>query len=184
MRKILILSLFALSNWSWGQNETLFSVDNWSDSTAFYSVESVLADGLGEFSSMLSEENGGKIFFEVNGEYFVINNAADYFLWYTKKNPHLFSKSREKYLIAYLNNDDASMIHFLSRRFNGKILPLTVDLNSWVYGRGINNSGRWTQNNQEIYSEFYHPNNPNNSHVILRETTLQGARRPTTTKGQ
>lgn len=96
----------------------------WSDSTAFFQGKIPIITGYGHFSDSLSAAYNGKTFFVAKGIYYVINSAADYYLWFTTKYPYLFDESIEIYRNFYLEKDNYNMLNFIENTYNGVKLPL------------------------------------------------------------
>ncbi len=96
----------------------------WSDSTAFFQGRIPVITGYGQYSDSLSTAYNGKTFFEVNGVYYVINSAADYYLWFTNKYPYLFNESIETYRYFYREKDNYNMLRFIESTYTGAKRPL------------------------------------------------------------
>ncbi len=97
---------------------------DWSDSVAFFNGEEPLMKGFGTLSDTLSSLHSGKIFFECNEKYYVINSLKDYYYWFTQKHPFLFKDSVKHYAYFYVTGDDFGMARFVKENFTGRRLPV------------------------------------------------------------
>ncbi|MEM7296862.1 MAG: hypothetical protein AAF391_01185 [Bacteroidota bacterium] len=124
MKRIVFLICFFGVFSSVGQKGKKINWTEWTDSTAFYQGKAPLVAGYGQFSDSLSRTYDGKTFFEANGIYYVINSAADYYLWFTSKYPYLFDESIETYRFFYLEGDRYNMLRYIEFNYTGARRPL------------------------------------------------------------
>ena len=100
---------------------------DWSDSIAFQKGPVPLVQAYGPYSDSLSQVHGG-IFYTLGSEYFPIQTAADYYLWFTRRYEFLFRSKIEKYELFYIAGDQLSMATFISENYKGKRYPIRMSL--------------------------------------------------------
>lgn len=96
---------------------------NWYDSAAFFEGPEPLIQGLGSRSKELSEKHGGRVIFEHDEKYYLINNLADYYFWFTRKYEFLFKKEIWIYESFYFQHDSYNQALFIKKNYTGKRLP-------------------------------------------------------------
>lgn len=137
--KYLLLTFFTLVFFvAIGQRRKKVNWTEWSDSTSFFQGKAPLLTGYGQFSDSLSNVYNGKTFFHVNGVYYVINSAADYYLWFTNKYPNLFKESVESYRYFYLEKDNYNMLRYIEHNYIGAKKPLKFVITNDYYSPNTN----------------------------------------------
>ena len=96
----------------------------WTDSLAFFKGPRPHVVGEGPLTDSLAFAFNGKIFFESEEGYFLINSTADYYYWFTQTYPDLFKKDVAEYQMFYHLSDAWNMTLFVQVNYKKKILPL------------------------------------------------------------
>jgi hypothetical protein len=85
---------------------------DWSSRTAFMLSPSPIITGYGPLSDSLSKAHNDSTFYEYNGEYYPIQNWADYYFWYVNKYWYNFNQP-ELYEFYYNAGNDYEMARYI-----------------------------------------------------------------------
>ena len=125
--KKLIFTLLVLSITFFVSAQTKNEVPyfKWSNPITYQVSPSPIVTGYGKYSDKLSKENDGKIFYEYDGEYYLIETWADYYYWYTKKYWFNFNKP-QVYEFFYYTKNDFEMANYVASNFIGEYYPTKI----------------------------------------------------------
>ncbi|MEP5611291.1 MAG: hypothetical protein ABJP45_03535 [Cyclobacteriaceae bacterium] len=98
--------------------------NDWYDSVAFAQGPQPLIKGIGRLSDSLSIANDGKTIYENEGKYYLINNLADYYFWFTRKYEFLFRTEISIYEDLYYAGKSYKLAQYIHRNYKGKKLPI------------------------------------------------------------
>ncbi len=129
MRNLIFILIFVSSTLNLVQGQWLpkgkrASWKQWYDSAAFFNGPEPLIKGFGDRSLDLSRQYSNKTIFEYQGKYYLINNLADYYFWFTRKYQFLFTKEASIYESYYYSGDVLNQAKFVKRYYKGKHLPV------------------------------------------------------------
>ncbi|MEP1096221.1 MAG: hypothetical protein ABJG78_13990 [Cyclobacteriaceae bacterium] len=98
--------------------------DDWYDSAAYARGPQPLIKGVGLLSNSYSIKNDGITVYECQGKYYLINNLADYYFWFTRKYEFLFRKEISIYKELYYAGESYKLAQYVYRNYKGKKLPI------------------------------------------------------------
>lgn len=102
---------------------------NWSSPQSYVLSPSPAIKGYGEFSDSLANAYSVQEVYVHNGQYFLVNSWADYYLWYTTKYWFHFEMP-ELYHFHYYNNDNYQMTKYIATNFTGTYFPSRIAVTS------------------------------------------------------
>ena len=98
--------------------------NDWYDSTAYVNGPQPLITGFGKLSDSLSLIHNVITVFEYQGKYYLINNLADYYFWFTRKYEFLFRKDISIYEEIYFSGESYYAARYIHKNYKGKKLPV------------------------------------------------------------
>lgn len=113
---------------SFAQKEKKVQWYDWYDSASYFNGPKPIITGYGTLSDSLSLAYDGKTFFEYEGVYYVVNNLADYYLWFTRKYSFLFKEDIAIYEGLYYTGQSYRLAQYVSANYQGKKLPVKFRL--------------------------------------------------------
>lgn len=122
MKKLLFTFFLSILSISIYSQNTLLSIDNWSDSTVFRWSHPTVR-GYGQFSDSLANAIPGKAeFYEYQETYYSVNSWADYYYWFTNAYWYRFKRPVGEYEVFYLLGDNFMMVDWLNSQY-GSLFP-------------------------------------------------------------
>lgn len=123
-RLILFSILLVLCATAFGQKPRKVMWNDWYDSTAYANGPQALITGFGKLSDSLSLVYNGKTIFEYQEQYYLVNNLADYYFWFTRKYEFLFREEISIYEELYYAGDSYRLAGYVNKNYKGKKMPV------------------------------------------------------------
>ena len=133
MKYAILLSVifYSLFMSAYSQKVYKASWEEWSDSLAYVQSQDPIMKEPGPKTDSISQAYNVITAYMANGQYYLINNLADYYLWFGSRYPELFDGPFSDYYWYYSIEHDYAMADFIRSYYKGKHYPIPFKTTFW-----------------------------------------------------